>query len=128
MYHVSAVLMGNLLTVLASVAAQLWESIGSTRTDGISALSPMISQVAINLEASGIPGSLAGPYVRGDLGTINKHLSSLKATSPAILPLYCELALAGLPFTKEKDVLSTEKIDEIKSLIETYNPRTSPQA
>ena len=125
LYHASGVLMGNLLTVLGAVAAQMWDHIGSTRAEGVTALAPMMRQVSRNLETSGIPGALAGPYVRGDLGTVQKHLTALSSRAPDILPLYCELALAGLAFTREKGVLPDERIAEIRRLVEAYNPRTS---
>ena len=33
MYHLTGVLMGNLLTALGGVAAQLWETFGFTRAE-----------------------------------------------------------------------------------------------
>ena len=35
LYHLSAVMMGNLLTGLAATAAQLWEHLGASRADGL---------------------------------------------------------------------------------------------
>ena len=125
LYHVSAVLMGNLLTVLAAAAAQTWDKIGLTRDDGVKALAPMMRQVSANLGASGVPGAVAGPYVRGDIGTVRKHLDALETRAPDMLPLYCELALAGLAFTMEKGTLDREKIADIRRLLEEHNPRTS---
>ena len=102
MYHLSGVMMGNLLSGLGAVAAQLWEVFGFTRAQGVKALMPMMRQVSINLETSGVPGAIAGPYARGDIGTVRKHLEALQARAPAVLPLYCELALAGLSFAVEE--------------------------
>ena len=120
LYHVSGVLMGNLLAVLASVAASMWHKFGHDRSEGVRALIPMIAAAARNLAANGVPGGVAGPYPRGDVGTIRKHLQALKADAPEHLPLYCELALAGLPFAVEKGALSQERSDEIKALVESF--------
>jgi predicted short-subunit dehydrogenase-like oxidoreductase (DUF2520 family) len=120
LYHLSGVMMGGLLSAEAAVAAQLWEQMGMSRDDGVRALAPMIRQVSLNLESSGIPGALAGPYVRGDLGTIRKHLQTLKARAPDVLPLYCHMALAGLPFALEKGSLDPEKAKEIRDLVDEY--------
>ena len=120
LYHVSGVLMGNLLAVLASVAASLWPKFGHDRSEGVRALTPMMVAAARNLDANGVPGGVAGPYPRGDVGTIRKHLQALKADAPEYLPLYCELALAGLPFAVEKGALSQERSDEIKALVEGF--------
>ena len=92
------------------------------RTDvdtALEALTPMISQVAVNLQTSGIPQGIAGPYVRGDVGTIESHLEALVKYSPNLLPLYCELALAGLPYAQMNGLNKTNHLN-IKELLETY--------
>ena len=118
MYHLSGVLMGNLLTSLGAVAAELWETFGFTREDGVRALAPMMRQVSTNLSASGLPDALAGPYVRGDVGTVRKHLDALSAHAPQYLPLYRELALACLPFAQERGPLDEATAQQIRNLLE----------
>ena len=102
LYHLSGVMMGNLLTCLVGISAEVWEHIGYTRDDGVKALVPMMRAVAYNVETSGIPAAVAGPYPRGDLGTAAKHLQALTSQHPDLLPLYRELALAGLHLAVEQ--------------------------
>ncbi len=123
LYHVTGVMMGGMLSTLAATAAQLWESFGFRRSDGIKALAPMMRQVAQNLEASGVPGGVQGPYARGDIDTVRKHLGTLQSRAPHVLPLYCEMALAGLPFALEKGTLSSETADRIRELVTSANHR-----
>ena len=118
LYHLTAVMMGNLLTVLAGVAAGLWENFGMTRADGLKALVPMMRHGADNLESSGLPAALAGPYPRGDIGTVRKHLAALRTQAPQVLPLYRELALAAIPLAVEKGTLQAERADEIRELLD----------
>ena len=120
LYHLSVVMLGNLLLALAAVSAQLWEQFGMSRADGVKALAPMMRQVSVNLETSGVPGAMAGPFVRGDIGTVRKHLETLQARAPGMLPLYCELAMAGLPYALEKGTLKPERAEEIRRLVEHY--------
>ena len=120
LYHLSGVMMGNLLTEYAALAAQLWDHLGMSREEGIRALLPMMRQVAVNLGKSGVPGAVAGPYVRGDVGTIRKHLEALSERVPELMPVYRELALAGLRYPVEKGALSPERAAEIKSLLERF--------
>ena len=120
LYHVSGVMMGNLLAVLASVAASMWEKFDHTRDEGVRALAPMMPAVASNLESVGVPQAVAGPYPRGDIGTVRKHLEAVSSAAPEYLPLYIELALAGLPFAVEKGALAPERSQEIKELLESY--------
>ncbi len=120
LYHLSGAMMGGLLAGLAAVAGQLWDHIGLSRAEGVRALMPMMRHVSYNLETSGIPEGLAGPYARGDVGTIRKHLQTLMARAPDVLPLYCHLALAGLPFALEKGTLSPERAEEVRDLVNSY--------
>lgn len=125
LYHVSGVLMGNLLAVLASVAASMWEKFDHTRDEGVRALSPMMPAVASNLDSVGVPQAVAGPYVRGDIGTVRKHLEAVSSSAPEYLALYIELALVGLPFAVEKGALAPERSQEIKELLESYRSTDS---
>ena len=117
LYHLSGVMMGNLLTCLAASAAQLWAQCGYSRAEGVEALVPMMRGVVNNLERSGVPGAVAGPYVRGDLGTIRKHVEALAARAPDVLPLYRELARAAVPFGVEKRALSPETAQQIEAIL-----------
>jgi len=120
LYHLSGVMMGGLLSGVAAATAQLWEQLGMERADGVRALTPMIRQVSQNLSAAGVPAGIAGPYARGDVGTVKKHLHTLKARAPDVLPLYCHMGLAGLPFALEKGTLSAERAEKIRDLLNEY--------
>ena len=120
LYHISGVFMGNLLSVLASVAASVWPKFERDRDEGVHALTPMMVAVARNLDAKGVPQAVAGPYPRGDIGTIRKHLDALRASAPEYLPLYCELALVGLPFAVEKGALDPALAEEIARIVKSY--------
>jgi predicted short-subunit dehydrogenase-like oxidoreductase (DUF2520 family) len=124
LYHLSAVMMGNLLTCLAATSAQLWDQMGYTRADGVKALVPMMRGVANNLDISGVPAAVAGPYVRGDMGTIRKHLETLTSRAPDVLPLYCELALAAIPFAVEKKALSDKQANDIRALVNEFKKKS----
>jgi len=123
LYHASAALMGGMLSMLGATAAQLWEEFGFRRSDGVRALAPMMRQVATNLETQDVPGGVQGPYARGDIGTIRKHLETLESRVPEILPLYCEIALTGMPFAIEKGSMEPGSTEQIQDLLEHYRKK-----
>ena len=120
LYHLTGVMMGGMLSTLAASVSDLWRLFGYDREKGVNALSKMIHQVGINLRQLGIPDAVAGPYSRGDIGTIEKHLSGLLDKAPELLPVYCEMALIGLPYAFEKGNLSEEKLQEIRGLVLSF--------
>ncbi|HIN72707.1 MAG TPA: DUF2520 domain-containing protein, partial [Dehalococcoidia bacterium] len=93
--------------------------------EGVRALSPMMPAVSSNLDSVGVPQAVAGPYVRGDIGTVRKHLEAVSSSAPEYLALYIELALVGLPFAVEKGALAPERSQEIKELLESYRSTDS---
>ena len=119
LYHLSGVMLGNLLASLAAISANLWHHMDIDEDTAIKALTPMITQVSINLQSSGVPKGIAGPYIRGDVGTIKSHLDALVDYAPNLLPLYCELALAGLPYAKMNGLQKANHL-KIKNLLENY--------
>ena len=128
LYHLSGVMMGGLLSGVAAAASQLWEHIGHDRARGVQALMPMMRQVSQNLAMAGVPAGLAGPYARGDVGTVRKHLEVLHERAPDVLPLYCHMGLAGLPFALEKGTLTPERYEQIQGLLQEYLARSSGTA
>ena len=120
LYHLTGVMMGGMLSTLAASVSDLWRLFGYDREKGVNALSKMINQVGLNLRQLGVPNAVAGPYSRGDIGTIEKHLSGLRDRAPELLPVYCEIALIGLPYAFEKGNLSKEKFQEIRELLLSF--------
>jgi predicted short-subunit dehydrogenase-like oxidoreductase (DUF2520 family) len=118
LYHASVVMMGGLLTGLAGAVADLWQSFDVDRARALAALTPMIRGNATTLESVGIPRAVAGPYVRGDMGTIRKHLDALGAVAPGMLPTYCRMALTALPYALEKGNVPEARASEIRELLE----------
>lgn len=117
LYHLTGVMMGGLLTSLAIGTAELWTKLGMNRNQGIDALIPMMIGVTNNLKTLGVPKAIAGPYARGDFGTIRTHMLTLEKQAPEILPLYCEMALMGLSAAVEKNTLDKKTEEDIRQCI-----------
>ena len=117
LYHTSVVMMGGLLSGMFGHVADLWQHFGLSREDALRALVPIAQGIATTVKSVGIPEALAGPYARGDVGTVRKHLDALESASPESLPVYCEMALAGLPYAFEKGEVPEETASEIRRML-----------
>ena len=102
LYHGSIIMLGNLLLGLTGFVADLWQKLGIEREDALKSLLPIVQGCVDSMNANGFPGAFAGPYARGDAGTIDKHIQTFTSRAPEALHLYCQMALASLPMALEK--------------------------
>jgi len=97
LYHAAAVMASNYSVTLAAVAARLLRRIGASEDDSLAVLLPLLRSTLDNLERQGLPEALTGPIVRGDTGTVRRHLLELDAVDSEAGTLYRCLALGTLP-------------------------------
>ena len=118
LYHGTVVMAGGILNTLLGAIADSWErEFKIPRNDALKALTPITKGTAISLSSKGLPTAAAGPHVRGDVGTIKKHIQSISLQAPELLPAYCSMLLAGLGIAAEKEVAPEEKITEIREML-----------
>ena len=98
---------------LTGLAADMWARFGQDRGRGLRALMPLVRGTAAAVERRGIPAALTGPYVRGDVATVKRHLDAVRAQSPDVARAYAALALATLPLAREQGGLTREVEDEM---------------
>ena len=101
LYHASAVTVCGLLATLLHLSEGLWKQFADP-TVAREALLPLAGKTLENFRDAGLSGALTGPLLRGDLGTIEKHITALRDVRSALLPIYCHLALAALPMARSK--------------------------
>ena len=111
LYHVAAVFVSNYLVTLVNLALDLWQAFGVPSEEAIKALLPLLKGTMNNIETIGLPDCLTGPISRGDLGTINKHLSVLNARNSSLLTIYKELGFQTIPIA-----LAKGRIDECEAV------------
>ena len=100
-YHSSAVLTCGFLVTLLHCAISLWEEMGHNKDDAMKAILPLAKSTLSNVENSGVLPSMTGPIYRGDIVTIEKHISSLVARTPEIVDVYTSLFQASLPIAQQ---------------------------
>ncbi|GAF77825.1 unnamed protein product, partial [marine sediment metagenome] len=117
-YHASAVVASNYIVTLLDVASGLWETLGLSREEGLKALLPLVRGTIENLESVGLPNALTGPIARGDVGTVERHLSALREVAPDVLPVYKELARRAIPIARAKGGLGEEAADRLLAILD----------
>lgn len=102
LYHAAAVIASNYTVTLAALATQLLERLGATPEHSLHALLPLMRTTLDNLERQGLPDALTGPLIRGDVGTVQRHLRALDQAAPNVAALYRCLAHGTLPLAQQR--------------------------
>jgi predicted short-subunit dehydrogenase-like oxidoreductase (DUF2520 family) len=118
-YHAAAVFACNYLVTLVKMATDLWQTFDIPTDQAIPALLPLIHGTLNNIENIGIPQCLTGPIARGDTGTINKHLDTLREKAPALLFPYKELGLQTVPIALAKGKIDEKQAAELEAVLKT---------
>jgi len=117
LYHAAAVFACNYLVTLLALALDLWKDFGVSSKEATRALLPLLRGTLNNIDNIGLPNCLTGPVARGDLHTIEKHLSALDAKDSSLLTTYKELGLQTIPIALAKGKVNEQKAEEMKTLL-----------
>jgi predicted short-subunit dehydrogenase-like oxidoreductase (DUF2520 family) len=117
-YHAAAVMACGLIAGLTGLAAEVWASSGGvTRTEAVNSLAPLVKSTANWIQEKGLPEALTGPYVRGDIATVQAHIGASSAVSAEHGAAYAALALAALHLAREQGVLTSDAESGIKEIL-----------
>ena len=109
-YHAACVFASNYVVACAAVAVRTLAGAAQiSEAEAASALKPLWEGAAANLSDAGLPEALTGPIARGDVATVQKHLSDLEEPTRE---LYRQLALAALEISRAQGL----KLDAVEAL------------
>lgn len=116
-YHLACTMGSNYLIALLVPVVELFQKMGFAEAEALDFLFPLLSTTVANLHENGLERALTGPLLRGDAGTVRKHLQVLEADFPAYTHLYQRMGeiLLGLPAVQGK--LSKQKYETIMELL-----------
>jgi len=97
-------------------AEEIYMSLGLSSDDAVRAFWPLVKGTIRNIESKGTVQSLTGPIARGDIGTVEKHLSALQENLEILIEFYCRTGLLTVDVALKKGTISRERALEIKSL------------
>lgn len=124
-YHVASVIASNYLVTLMHLAAESLSSSGLSREQSYKMLSPLIQGTLGNLSNHSLDQSLTGPISRGDIETVEKHITELRYQLPHLLPFYCTMAMETVRVAIRKgslDAQTAKKLNRLlsKAIAESY--------
>ncbi|MFZ0420502.1 MAG: Rossmann-like and DUF2520 domain-containing protein [Candidatus Sulfotelmatobacter sp.] len=108
-YHAWGMFVSPLLTALLAVSERVAGAAGVRRRAAKERMLPILRQTLANYAGLGAPQSFSGPIVRGDVETVRKHLSALRAV-PEAREVYLALARAALRDLPTKNRATLGKI------------------
>jgi hypothetical protein len=97
LYHAGLTLGSNAAAAAVAAARQLLLAARIERPEAF--LAPLVEASVANVLARGAP-ALTGPVVRGDLGTLARHLEAVDADLPSVADAYRHLATAVLALAR----------------------------
>ena len=108
-YHAWGMFASPLLTALLAATERVAGAAGVSRKAARERMLPILRQTLANYARLGAPGAFSGPIARGDVTTIEKHLSTLRGV-PGAREIYVALAREALRDLPVKNRGALEKI------------------
>ena len=94
-YHAWGAFTSPLVTALLATSEEVAKLAGVPRKEAKARAIPILLQTLANYASFGALGAFSGPVIRGDVGTVKRHLRALRKI-PIALDVYVALARAGL--------------------------------
>lgn len=100
-YHLASVMVSNLVLALISIGENYLINCGVDEDTALKSLYPLIFENIKNIGDKGILDSITGPVIRGDVGTIKKHMTVLKKED---FEVYKTLSMQLLNLSVKKNI------------------------
>ena len=116
-YHAAAVLAAGGLVALLDAIAELGRVAGLDEAGSLAVYGPLIEGTLGNARALGIRASLTGPMTRGDVGTLEAHLATLRVHAPGVLELYVAAASREIDLAEGRGALAPAASKTMRELL-----------
>ena len=115
-YHAAACICSNYAVAVEALAQGLMSRWLGDEAAAWQALLPLFKGTAANLERTASPRTvLTGPIARGDVNTVEKHLTVLP---PDLVDVYCSLGLATTELALANGTIDKVAADKLQQLLQ----------
>jgi predicted short-subunit dehydrogenase-like oxidoreductase (DUF2520 family) len=118
-YHAAAVLAAGGFVALLDSIAELGRVAGLDEAGSLTIYGPLIEQTLGNARALGIRAALTGPITRGDQGTLEAHLRTLRDHAPGVVDLYVAAAEREIALAEARGALTPEVAEHLRASLAT---------
>jgi predicted short-subunit dehydrogenase-like oxidoreductase (DUF2520 family) len=115
LYHAAAVIASNYLVAITALARDVGSAAGLD--DPVRLFAPLQGTTLANVSSMGPERALTGPAVRGDAGTIDRHLVALSISVPAAVEAYVALARAALDVAERSGRLDADERAAVEEVL-----------
>ncbi len=123
LYHAAACVASNYLVALEHLAERMFVRAGLPSATALQSFLPLVRGAVDNLASHGTVDALTGPLSRGDVGTIQRHLTTLHEHMPDVEALYRALGLATLELVQARGTVDHTTLLTLENLRRTeMNP------
>ncbi|NJD30196.1 MAG: DUF2520 domain-containing protein [Chloroflexi bacterium] len=116
-YHAAAVLAAGGFVALLDAIAELGAAAGLDEAGAIAIYANLVEQSLGNARALGTRAALPGPMVRGDTGTVSRHLEALARLAPRVLPIYSALAEREIELAEARGAIDRDAAEALRRLL-----------
>ncbi len=120
-YHLACTITSNYLNTLLFVVVDLLKEINYSEKETLETLFPLISTTLENIKENGLNKALTGPIARGDVGTVEKHLSILLKNFSEYISLYQELGKVTMNYPAIKEKMDNQKYQALEKILNLKN-------
>jgi len=102
LYHAAALMSSGHLTALVDLATEMLVACGLSYIKARQVLLPLVRSTVRNLKSYGPAQALTGPFTRGDVATIERHLKAISGLAPYLLDTYKILGRHSLTLAERR--------------------------
>ena len=116
-YHAAAVLAAGGFVALLDAIAELGRVAGLDEAGALAIYGPLIEGTLGNARALGIRAALTGPMTRGDVGTLERHLATLRSEAPGVVELYVAAARREIDLAEARGALAPDAVARMRNVL-----------
>jgi predicted short-subunit dehydrogenase-like oxidoreductase (DUF2520 family) len=121
LYHAACVVASNHLTVLLSVVRAMHAAASPAGAPTLAPYRPIIEATIANVLATSPAEALSGPVARGGVETVARHLQSVEAALPWLVPYFTMMTAETVRLADAKGSLAPDRRRALEELITTYS-------